>query len=373
MGNIKNISYFRENIYRYRDRINDTCLLAFHILIDRIEKDILSNTKISVIEKRGYAEIGIKSSLDRAVLSNAEHKEYSKNCSNEDFTVISEIVYRYYLKYAITRLRESGFGVYILNYDVDYYGRCGDDYTRVCDLIVDDCFSTSLNISITYSGRLGSTLSSLLDEMRAKYNLDDIEANPVITDAKHNVNDTKTTPVITDNDRLGSSLLDRLLDKMRAKHNVNDIKTNPVITDNELPSNLTSDAGSEIGDKPKIEDKDNERLDVLATTTPDLDYDIEDAKEMYRRRLVERSNSVLKSILDLVMNCISSGKESIDIDTSIVKEELSKLGADISDKVLYEIMCWLSTVLSETYDYKLDIVDSFQKDKIYIINISGWA
>ena len=211
-----------------------------------------------------------------------------------------------------------------------------------------------MNISITYNGRLDS---SLLDEMRAKYNLDDIEANPVITD----------------NGRLGSSLLDKLLDKMRDKHNINDIKTNPVITDSELPSNLTSDAGSEIEVKPKIEDKDNEKIDILATTTPDLDYDIEDAKEIYRRRLVEHSNSVLKSVLDLIMNCISYGKESIDIDTSIVKDELSKLGADISDKGLYEIMCWLSAVLSETYDYKLDIVDSFQKDKIYIINISGWA
>lgn len=268
MSNIKNISYFRENIYKYRDRIDGTCLVAFHYLIDRIEKDILLNNKFSVVEKRGIVEIGIKSSLDRAVLFNEEHNEYSKNCEYKDFTIISEIVYRYYLKYVIPRLRESGFGVYILSYNTDYYGRVCDDYTRV---------------------------------------------------------------------------------------------------DNELSSNLTSDAELEI------EDKDNENIDVLATTTPDLDYDIEDAKEIYRRRLVERSNSVLKSILDLIINCISSGKESIDIDTGIVKGELSKLGADMSDKGLYEIMCWLSTVLSETYDYKLDVVDSFQKDKIYIINISGWA
>lgn len=159
---------------------------------------------------------------------------------------------------------------------------------------------------------------------------------------------------------------------MRAKYNLNDIEANPII---EISNNIekeNSDAYSKAVESETYDDGDG-RSDVLATTTPDLDYDIEDAKEIYRRRLVERSNSVLKSVLDLVMNCISSGKESIDIDTGIVKEELSKLGADISDKGLYEIMCWLSTVLSETYEYKLDIVDSFQKDKIYIINISGWA
>lgn len=352
MGDTKDISYFRENIYKYRDRIDGTCLVAFHYLIDRIEKDILLNNKFSVVEKRGIVEIGLKSSLDRAILSNEEHNEYSKNCEYKDFTIMSEIVYRYYLKYVIPRLRESGFGVYILSYNTDYYGRVCDDYTRVCDLIVDDCFSDSfsdsVNISITYDGRIDK---SLLDEMRAKYNLDDIEANPVITD----------------NGRLGSSPLDKILDKVRAKHNVNGIKTNPVITDNELSSNLTSDAELEI------EDKDNENIDVLATTTPNIDCDIEDAKEIYRRKLAKYGDLVLKSILDLIINCISSGKESIDIDTGIVKGELSKLGADISDKGLYEIMCWLSTILSETYDYKLDIVDSFQKDKIYIINISGWA
>ena len=158
---------------------------------------------------------------------------------------------------------------------------------------------------------------------------------------------------------------------MRTKYNLDDIEANPII---EIPNNIEKENSDVCPKTVESETYDNgENIDVLATTTPDLDYDIEDAKEIYRRRLVERSNSVLKSILDLIMNCISSGKESIDIDTGIVKEELSKLGADISDKGLYEIMCWLSTVLSETYEYKLAIVDSFQKDKIYIINISGWA
>ena len=319
MGDTKNISYFRENIYKYRDRIDGTCLVAFHYLIDRIEKDMILNGKESVTEKRGLVEIGIKSSLDRAVLFNEEHNEYSKNCEYKDFTIISEIVYRYYLGYAVPRLRESGFDVDILSYKTDYYSR-GENDANICDTISDDYYGSSVNLSITYSGKLEK---SLLDGMRAKYNLNDIEANPII----------------------------------------------------EISSNIekeNSDAYSKAVESETY-DAGGEKIDVLATTTPDLDYDIEDAKEIYRRRLVERSNSVLKSVLDLVMNCISSGKESIDIDTSIVKEELSKLGADISDKGLYEIMCWLSTVLSETYDYKLDVVDSFQKDKIYIINISGWA
>lgn len=233
--------------------------------------------------------------------------------------IISEIVYRYYLGYAVPRLRESGFDVDILSYKTDYYSR-GENDANICDTISDDYYGSSVNLSITYSGKLEK---SLLDGMRTKYNLNDIEANPIIE-----------------------------------------------ISDNIEKEN--SDAYSKAVESETYDDGDG-RSDVLATTTPDLDYDIEDAKEIYRRRLVERSNSVLKSVLYLVMNCISSGKESIDIDTGIVKEELSKLGADISDKGLYEIMCWLSTVLSETYEYKLDIVDSFQKDKIYIINISGWA
>ena len=33
MGDTKNISYFRENIYKYRDRIDGTCLVAFHYLL----------------------------------------------------------------------------------------------------------------------------------------------------------------------------------------------------------------------------------------------------------------------------------------------------------------------------------------------------
>lgn len=316
MGNIKDISYFRENIYSYRDRINSTCLVAFHHLIDRIEKDIILNGKESVLEKRGLVEIGIKSSLDRVIVSNEEHSEYSKNCSYKDFTAMAEIVYRYYLRYAVSRLKESGFNVDILKYRINSDGRRGDD-ANICDSISDDYYSSLVDISITYSGKLEK---SLLDGMRTKYNLDDIEANPVITDEE--------------------------------------IPNN--IKEDKMPSNIK-------------ENSDDEKSDVLATTTPDIDCDIEDAKEIYRRKLVGYSNSVLKSILDLIMNCISSGKESIDIDTGIVKEELSKIGADISDKGLYEIMCWLSTVLSETYDYKLDVVDSFQKDKIYIINISGWA
>lgn len=307
MGNIKDISYFRENIYSYRDRINSTCLVAFHHLIDRIEKDIILNGKESAIEKRGLVEIGIKSSLDRAVLPNYEYREYSKNCSYKDFTAIAEIVYRYYLCYAVPRLKESGFDVDILKYRINSDGRRGDN-ANICDSISDDYYSSLVDISITYSGKLEK---SLLDEMKAKYNLDDIEANPVITDE-------------------------------------------------EIQNNIK-------------ENSDDEKSDVLATTTPSIDCDIEDAKEIYRRKLVGYSNSVLKSILDLIMNCISSGKESIDIDIGIVKGELNKIGADISDKGLYEIMCWLSIILSETYGYNLDIADSFQKDKVYIINVSGWA
>lgn len=322
MGNIKDISYFRENIYSYRDRINSTCLVAFHHLIDRIEKDIILNGKESVLEKRGLVEIGIKSSLDRAILSNEEHNEYSKNCSYKDFTAMAEIIYRYYLRYAFQRLKESGFNVDILKYSINSDGRRGDN-ANICNSISDDYYSSLVDISITYSGNLEK---SLLDGMRDKYNLDDIEANPVITDEE--------------------------------------IPNN--IKEDKMPSNIKENSLDTL-------DEDDEKLDVLSTTTPSIDCDIEDAKEIYRRKLVGYSNSVLKSILDLIMNCISSGKESIDIDTGIVKGELSKIGADISDKGLYDIMCWLSTILSETYNYRLDIADSFQKDKVYIMNVSGWA